>query len=105
MRIGDESGRARAEAIDPALLVADPVRTPQEGSEWRAAWWRFRHHLLAMIGLGFLVLMFLACFVGAQFAPNPNTQQLLEPNAGVSQFRENTVRVVIPRGASEASSG
>ena len=36
MRIGDESGRARAEAIDPTLLA--PVRSgrPQEGSEWRA---------------------------------------------------------------------
>jgi peptide/nickel transport system permease protein len=84
MRVGDESGRARAEAIDPALLVPEPVRTPQEGSEWRAAWWRFRHHVLAMVGLVFLVFMILACFVGARVAPNPNTQHLLEPTSGPS---------------------
>ena len=84
MRIGDESGRARAEAIDPALLVPAPVRTPHEGSEWRAAWWRFRHHVLAMVGLGFLVFMFVACFVGAHFAPDPDTQHLLEPTSGPS---------------------
>ena len=72
MRVGDESGRARAEAIDPALLAPDPVATPQDGSEWRAAWRRFRRHPLAMIGLGFLVFMFLACFVGVHFAQDPN---------------------------------
>ena len=84
MRVGDESGRARAEAIDPTLLVAEPIRTPHEGSEWRAAWRRFRHHWLAMVGLGFLVLMFLACFVGAQFAQDPFEQNLLEPTSGPS---------------------
>ncbi len=71
MRIGDESGRARAEAIDPALLVPDPVGTPQDGGEWRAAWRRFRHHTMAMVGLGFLVVMLLACFVGVHFAQDP----------------------------------
>jgi len=38
MRVGDEAGRARAEAIDPALLLASPVTTPHEGSvlvPWR----------------------------------------------------------------------
>jgi len=84
MRIGDEAGRARAEAIDPTLLVADPLRTPQDGSEWRASWHRFRHHLLAMVGLGFLVFMFLACFVGVHFAPDPFELNLLEPPSGPS---------------------
>jgi peptide/nickel transport system permease protein len=84
MRIGDESGRARAEAIDPSLLTPDPVRTPQDGSEWRAAWRRFRRHVLAMIGLAFVVFMFLACFVGAQFAQDPNLQHLTEPTSGPS---------------------
>ena len=84
MRIGDESGRARAEAIDPTLLVPDPIGTPQDGSEWRAAWRRFRRHRLAMIGLGFLVFMFLACFVGANFAPDPDQQNLLQPTSGPS---------------------
>jgi peptide/nickel transport system permease protein len=84
MRIGDESARARAEAIDPALLVSEPIGTPQDGGAWRAAWRRFRHHWLAMAGLVFLVFMFLACFVGAQFAPDPNLQHLDQPTAGPS---------------------
>ena len=41
------------------------------GGEWRAAWRRFRHHHAALVGLGFLVFMVLACFVGAHFAPRP----------------------------------
>ena len=84
MRVGDESGRARAEAIDPTLLVADPIGTPQDGSAWRAAWRRFRHHWLAMVGLGFLVFMFLACFVGAHFAQDPDLQHLNQPTSGPS---------------------
>jgi peptide/nickel transport system permease protein len=79
MRVGDESGRARAEAFDPSLLVPDPIATPHDGGERRAAWRRFRHHTLAMVGLVVLVVMFLACFVGAHFAQNPNHQNLLEP--------------------------
>jgi len=84
MRVGDESGRARADAIDPTLLAPDPVGTPQDGRAWRAAWRRFRRHRLAMVGLGFLVFMFLACFIGANFAPDPNQQNLLEPTSGPS---------------------
>ncbi len=84
MRVGDESGRARAEAIDPTLLAPHALGTPQAGNEWRAAWQRFRHHTLAMVGLGFLVVMFLACFVGVHFAQDPNTQHLLEPPSGPS---------------------
>jgi peptide/nickel transport system permease protein len=84
MRVGDESGRARAEAIDSTLLVPDPVVTPSDGGEWRAAWRRFRRHKLAMVGFGFLIFMFLACFVGARFAPDPNHQNLLEPTSGPS---------------------
>ena len=84
MRIGDESGRARAEAIDPGLARAETIGTPYDGGQWRAAVQRFRHHPVAMIGLGFLVLMFLACFVGAQFAQDPNYQDLLQPTSGPS---------------------
>jgi peptide/nickel transport system permease protein len=84
MRIGDESGRARAEAIDPGLALADPVPTPDGGSQWRASWRRFRHHRVAMLGLGFLVFMFLACFIGASFAQDPNEQHLLQPTSGPS---------------------
>jgi peptide/nickel transport system permease protein len=84
MRIGDEAGRARAEAIDPTLLVANPLRTPLDGSECRASWRRFCHHALAMVGLGFLVFMFLACFVGVHFAPDPFEQNLLEPPSSPS---------------------
>ena len=84
MRVGDESARARSEAIDPGLLVAEPVGTPHDVGEWRAGWRRFRHHRVAMVGLGFLVFMFLACFVGAHFAPDPNHQDLLQPTSGPS---------------------
>jgi peptide/nickel transport system permease protein len=34
--------------------------------------------------LGFLAFMFLACFVGARFAPDPNYQALAEPTSGPS---------------------
>jgi peptide/nickel transport system permease protein len=84
MRVGDESGRARAQAIDPTLLVPEPIGTPQHGSGWHAAWHRFRHHALAMVGLGFVVFMFLACFVGAHFAQDPYYQNLSEPTSGPS---------------------
>jgi peptide/nickel transport system permease protein len=84
MRVGDESGRARAEAIDPALLGPDPVGTPHDRGEWRAAWRRFRRHPAAIIGLCFLAFMFLACFVGVHFAQDPNEQHLLEPTSGPS---------------------
>jgi peptide/nickel transport system permease protein len=84
MRVGDESGRARAEALDAGLGRADPIRTPQDGGQWRGAFRRFRHHRVAMIGLGFLVFMFLACFVGAHFAQDPDYQDLLQPTSGPS---------------------
>jgi peptide/nickel transport system permease protein len=84
MRVGDESGRARAEAIDAALARPEPVLTPQDGREWRAAGRRFRRHTVAMVGLGFLVFMFLACFVGARFAQDPDYQRLAEPTSGPS---------------------
>jgi peptide/nickel transport system permease protein len=84
MRVGDESGRARAEAIDDALTRPEPVVTPQDRSEWRAAWRRFRRHTVAMIGLGFLAFMFLACFVGARFAQDPDYQRLAEPTSAPS---------------------
>ena len=67
MRVGDESGRARAASLDRELVYPEPVVTPDDRGEWRAAWRRFRHHRAALIGLGFLVFMVLACFVGAHF--------------------------------------
>jgi peptide/nickel transport system permease protein len=84
MRVGDEAGRARAEAIDPALLRSEPIPTPDDQREWRAASRRFRRNVAAVIGLVFLVFMFLACFVGVHFAPDPNRQNLLEPTSGPS---------------------
>ena len=84
MRMGDESGRARAEAIDPGLARAEAIGTPQDAGQWRAALRRLRSHRVAMVGLGFLVFMFLACFVGAHFAQDPNYQDLLQPTSGPS---------------------
>jgi len=84
MRVGDESGRARATAIDATLLAVDPVLTPEDGSAWRAAGRRFRRHPVAMVGLGFLVVMVLACFAGAHFAPDPDYQDLARPTSGPS---------------------
>ena len=72
MRVGDESGRARATSLDRGVVAAEAVVTPDDRGEWRAAWRRFRRHRAALIGLGFLLFMVLACFVGAHFAPNPN---------------------------------
>ena len=85
MRVGDESGRARAAALDPGLVYPEPVVTPDDRGEWRAAWRRFRHHRAgAASGSAFLVFMVLACFVGAHFAPDPDFQDLLKPTSGPS---------------------
>src|SRR4051795_2396505 len=83
MRVGDESGRARAESNDAGLAKAAPIATPR-GGEWRRAGRRFRRHRVAMIGLGLLACIVLACFVGAHFAPSPTEQSLAEPTAGPS---------------------
>jgi len=83
MRVGDESGRARAESNDAGLAPTATVRSPR-GGEWRRALRSFRRHTVAMIGLGFLVFIFLACFVGVHFAPSPTEQALLEPTHGPS---------------------
>jgi peptide/nickel transport system permease protein len=84
MRVGDESGRARSDAFDPALLAPEPISTPQAGGEWRAAGRRFRGHAVGMVGLAVLVFMLLACFVGSLFAQDPNLQHLSEPTSGPS---------------------
>jgi len=82
MRMGDETARARAEAIDAALLASEAV--PPGGGQWRNARRQFARHKLAVVALGFLVFMVLACFVGAHFAPSPTEQHLLEQPAGPS---------------------
>ena len=76
--MGDETARARAEAIDPDLLASDVATTPDR-DQWRVALRQFARHKLAVVALGFLVFMVLACFVGARFAPSPTEQHLLEP--------------------------
>jgi peptide/nickel transport system permease protein len=83
MRVGDESGRARAEAIDAGLVAPETV-VPLTGSQWRVALRRFRRHRLAMVALCFLVFMVIACYLGAHFAPSPTEQHLLEPTSGPS---------------------
>ena len=81
MRMGDETARARAEAIDPNLLASEAVPTGR-GGQWRNAQRQFARHKLALAALGFLVFMVLACFVGAQFVPSPREQHLLVGSAG-----------------------
>lgn len=83
MRVGDESGRARAESNDAGLAVSARIPTPR-GGEWRRAWRRFRRHRVAMVGLVTITLIVLACFVGARFAPSPTEQSLLEPTSAPS---------------------
>src|SRR5262245_10001381 len=81
MRVGDESGRARAEALD-AGLIAPEIVSAVGGAQWRRALRRFRRHRVAMAALVFLVFMVLACYVGAQFAPSPTEQHLLRAPTG-----------------------
>jgi peptide/nickel transport system permease protein len=83
MRVGDESARARAEAIDADLIAPETV-TAFEASQWRIVLRRFRQHRLALVALGFLVFMVLACYVGVAFAPSPTAQHLTEPPSGPS---------------------
>jgi peptide/nickel transport system permease protein len=80
MRMGDETARARAQAIDPNLLASEAV--PTGGGQWRNARRQFARHKLALVAMGFLVFMVLACFVGARFAPSPREQHLLVGPAG-----------------------
>jgi len=83
MRVGDESGRARAAAIDPGFLDPSADATPETRGEWRRVLRRFRRHRVAMVGFVFLVAMFLACFVGARFAPDPDAiPDLSSPSFG-----------------------
>ncbi|HXY93476.1 MAG TPA: ABC transporter permease [Acidimicrobiia bacterium] len=83
MRVGDESGRARAESMDAGLLAPEVVPTIAAG-QWQTALRRFRRHRVAMTALAFLVFMVLACYVGAHFAPSPTEQHLTEPPSGPS---------------------
>ena len=71
--MGDETARARADTV----LIVEP-------GQWRLALRRFRAHRPAMVALGFLVFLVVACFVGAWFAPSPTKQHLLEPPSGPS---------------------
>ena len=84
MRMGDETARARAEAIDPILLASEAVPTGGGGPVAAARCGGSGGTSSAMIALGFLVFMVLACFVGAHFAPSPTEQHLAEQPAGPS---------------------
>ncbi len=81
MRVGDEAGRAIAEALDPERLPNIPVLGR---SQWRVVLRRFRRHRVAMVGMGFLAFIFSACFVGSEFAQSPLRQHLDQPTSGPS---------------------
>jgi peptide/nickel transport system permease protein len=78
MRVGDETARTRAEALDP-VLASNEIASPSGGGAWRRVGRRFRRHVPAMVGLGFLVLMAFACFVLVRLAPSPTDQNLTRP--------------------------
>ncbi len=84
MRVGDESGRARADALDAGIALGEPIGTPDGEKQWKVALRRFRRHRIAMIGFCFLVFMFIACFIGANFAQDPDFQHLEQPTSGPS---------------------
>jgi peptide/nickel transport system permease protein len=75
MRVGDESARTRAEALDPAL-ASNELPTPRGRGEWRRTARRFVHHVPAMVGLAFLALVAFACFVLVRFAASPTDLHL-----------------------------
>ncbi|HEX9466779.1 MAG TPA: ABC transporter permease, partial [Acidimicrobiia bacterium] len=81
MRVGDEAGRAIAEARDPERLPNVPVLGR---GQWRVVLRRFRRHRVAMVGMGFLAFIFSACFVGSEFAQSPLRQHLDQPTSGPS---------------------
>ena len=89
MRVGDESGRARAEARSiPRSRVRTGAHARTTSSEWRAAWRRFRRHMRRGASASrFLVFMFLACFVGVHFAPDPDYQDLARADVGSVGWR------------------
>ncbi len=82
-RLGDESARARADSLDP-VLAAGGDEAWGTGGRWKPAVRSFRRHTPAMIGLGFLLFMFFACFVLVRFAPSPTDLHLTDPHATTS---------------------
>jgi len=70
------------------VIPGEVVRSaslPLVGAQgWRQVVRRFRRNRPAVAGVVFLGVLFLLCFVGARFAPDPNTLHLLEPISGPS---------------------
>ena len=81
MRVGDDAGRAIAVALDSEIGSGTPLPGP---GHWRIVLRRFRRHRVAMVGMAFLVFIFLACFVGSEFAQDPLRQHLTQPTSGPS---------------------
>jgi peptide/nickel transport system permease protein len=88
MRIGDESARTHAESLDPAL-ASNELTTPHGRGEWHRATRRFVRHVPAMVGLSFLALMTVACFLLVRFVPSPTDLHLrhaFEPPSSAHWF-------------------
>jgi peptide/nickel transport system permease protein len=85
--LSEEMARAHAADIDPAVSGTDAAggfASPGPAGQWRRAGRRFLRHRVAMVAAAFLILIALACFVGASFAQSPTRQHLLEPTSGPS---------------------
>jgi oligopeptide transport system permease protein len=62
---------------DPALLIAEAEGFPKGVSLWQDAWTRLRKNRLAMVGLGFLVLIMFLALITPWIAPYGYEEQNL----------------------------
>jgi peptide/nickel transport system permease protein len=60
-------------AVADLTFGREEVAQPQEDSQRRIIWRRFRRHKLAVVGMGIVVFLFLFSFVGPLISPFPPT--------------------------------
>ena len=68
-----------AQAISTPALAPEPVIVEDRisvASQWQLTWWRFRKHILAMVGAAFIILFYLVVIFADVIAySNPNDSQ------------------------------